>query len=114
MTRKAVVIEGAIVLDAPRTLTGASAEVQLRARAMTDAPAPLVARADVPILAGEVDRLPFRLEAQVDDEADYVLGAEIRLGGGDRLRPGDLLTTVQRSWRAGTQCAAVLKVKPIS
>ncbi len=110
MTCRPVVIRGFIALDPPRALAGAVAEVQLRARAMADAPAPLVARAEVAIPSGAIGRLPFRIEAQVDETAVYALGAEIRRSGGATLAPGDLVTVSHHPWRYGGG-SVVLAVK---
>ena len=51
-------------------------------------------------ISGRQDRIPFSLEAQWDFRArdSYVLAAEIRRSGGDRLAPGDFLTTVAVPW----------------
>lgn len=114
MARHPVVIEGTIELDRPRSLAGAAAEVQLREDGMADAAAKIVARGSVAPPEGRVARVPFRLEAVVDEDASYALAAEIRLDGGAALAPGDLLTTVHHGWRREGADSVTLPVKVIS
>ncbi|HJT15614.1 MAG TPA: hypothetical protein VJ790_23530 [Dongiaceae bacterium] len=112
--RQPVVIEGTIELDGPRVLEGAMAEVQLREKAMADAPAKIVARSRMKPADGRAERIPFRLEALVEEDGDYALAAEIRCRGSETLAPGDMLTVVHHPWRYATGRRVTLPVKEIS
>jgi hypothetical protein len=101
MTERAVVIEGMIALDTPQALDGAVAEVMLRGKAPADGATPIVARANIRCSGSGTGGIPFRLEATIDDQAEYSLAAEIRMQGGDRLAPGDMVTTAYNPWRYG-------------
>ena len=113
MAQRRVVIEGEIELDRPRRLDGAAAEVSLREKGMADAPAKIVARGSVAPAPGSAGRIPFRLEATVEEEGDYALAAEIRLDGGAALAPGDLLTVAHHPWRCRGAAPVTLPVKEI-
>lgn len=93
-------IEGEVLIDPPAALDGALAVVRLRATPMADAPSRDVASARIPCSGAAVQSIPFRITATIDPAQDYSVSAEVRRDGGDRLRPGDLLTVEHNGWRA--------------
>jgi uncharacterized lipoprotein YbaY len=100
MAEEVVVIEGGVLIDPPAAFENALAIVRLRDTRMADAPSEDVASIRIPCSGTAVRRIPFRIAATIDPERDYSLAAEVRRGGGDRLRPGDLLTVEHHGWRA--------------
>ena len=114
MAEEAVVIVGDILLDPPTTLDGALAIVRLRETPLADAPARNVASMQIPCTGAAIARIPFRLAATIDRARNYSLAAEVRRAGGDRLRPGDLLTVEHHGWRAGDRHNVELRARSIS
>lgn len=106
-------IEGEIISDLPVAGTAAMAEVRLIDAAMVDAPARTLARARFACGQPGARRLPFRLTATVLPQSRYGLTAEIRLAGGERLRPGDLATTRWYGWSVAENRPVSLKVERI-
>jgi uncharacterized lipoprotein YbaY len=95
-----VSIHGWIALPSAQWFDGATAIVGLDDVTLIDALSKRVAETVIEGISGRQDRIPFSLEAQWDFRArdSYVLAAEIRRSGGDRLAPGDFLTTVAVPW----------------
>jgi hypothetical protein len=80
-----------------------------------DAPSRRVAETIIEPIYGSQNRIPFRMEAEGHFPAgnSYVLAAEIRCSGQERLRPGDFLTTVAVPWTIGNTHANVVEVRRI-
>jgi len=114
MAEEAKVIEGDILVDPPAALDGALAVVRLRETPLADAPARDVASTRVPCSGAAVRRIRFRLAARIDRTRDYSLAAEVRRDGGDRLRPGDLLTTEHHGWHPDDRGHVQLRTRTIS
>jgi len=95
-----VSIRGWIVLPLPQWFDGATAIVGLDDVTLIDALSTRIAQTVIEGISGRQDRIPFSLEAQWDFRGrdSYVLAAEIRRSGGDRLAPSDFLTTVAVPW----------------
>jgi uncharacterized lipoprotein YbaY len=113
MAAAEVVIVGKIVLDAPADLDGAVAEVRLYDAPLADAPSRTVAEARRGCSGRDVREIPFRLTAMAEAGKEYGLAAEVRRRGGDRLEPGDLLSTRRHSWRRGAEEEVEVAVEPI-
>ena len=105
-------IAGTVLIDPPVALDGAVTVVRLRETALADAPSRTVATARVPCTGAAVRRIPFRLTARVDRTREYSLAAEVRRDGGERLRPGDLLTVEHHGWTAAAAGDVELRVRP--
>jgi uncharacterized lipoprotein YbaY len=114
MTEETVVIEGEVLIDPPASLDGAVAIVRLRDTALADAPARDVASTRVPLSGAAIARIRFRLSARVDPMREYSLAAEVRRDGGNRLRPGDLLTTEHHVWHFADTGHVQLRTRTIS
>jgi uncharacterized lipoprotein YbaY len=114
MAEEAVVIEGYVLIDPPEALDGAVAIVRLRETPMADAPAHDVASTRIPCSGAQVRRIPFSIAATIDPGGEYSLAAEVHRDGGDRLRPGDLLTTEHRGWRPADRGHVQLRTRVIS
>ena len=87
-------------LPSTQVFDGATAIVGLDDVTLIDALSTRIAETVIEGISGRQDRIPFSLEVQWDFRArdSYVLAAEIRRSGGDRLAPGDFLTTVAVPW----------------
>lgn len=95
-----VSIRGWIQLPSPQRFDGATAIVGLDDVTLIDARSQRIAETVISGIGGQQDRIPFSLEAQWEFRArgSYVLAAEIRRSGGDRLAAGDFVTTVAVPW----------------
>ncbi len=95
-----VSIRGWIQLPSPQLFDGATAIVGLDDVTLIDARSTRIAETVIDGINGRQERIPFSLEAQWEFRArdSYVLAAEIRRSGGDRLAVGDFATTVAVPW----------------
>jgi uncharacterized lipoprotein YbaY len=95
-----VSIRGWIQLPSPQRFDGATAIVGLDDVTLIDASSKRIAETVIEGISGRPDRIPFSLQAEWDFRArdSYVLAAEVRRSGGDRLGPGDFVTTVAVPW----------------
>ena len=105
-------IAGTVLIDPPTALDGAVAFVRLREAELADAPSRTIASTRIPCAGAAVGRIRFRLAATVDRARHYSLAAEVRRDGGDRLRPGDLLTVEHHGWTAADTGEVELRVRP--
>lgn len=100
-----------ILLDRPTDLERANVEVELRDTGLADAPMRVIASMRSHISGRAVSQIKFRLDAIVQRDRDYTLGAEVRRGS--RLAPHDLLNVASHRWRAGDPNPVFIKVQSI-
>jgi uncharacterized lipoprotein YbaY len=100
-----IAIRGWIELPSPQFFDGAIAIVGLDDVTLIDAPSQRLAQTVIEGIHGRQDRIPFSLEVNrnFQPSGSYVLAAEIRCSGENRLRPGDFLTTVAVPWSDATE-----------
>jgi uncharacterized lipoprotein YbaY len=110
-----VTIRGWIQLPSPHPFNGAVAVVGLDDVTRIDAPSERVAETIIEPIQGSHDRIPFCLESDVNLSTpnSYVLAAQIRCSGENRLRPGDFLTTVAVPWTVGRTHDNIVEVSRI-
>jgi uncharacterized lipoprotein YbaY len=110
-----ITIRGWIQLPASHLFDGAVAIVGLDDVTRIDAPSIRVAETIIEPICGSRDRIPFCMTSEGDLSArkSYVLAAEIRCSGEERLRPGDFLTTVAVPWTVGGTHGNIVEVSRI-
>ncbi|MGE3283552.1 MAG: YbaY family lipoprotein [Alphaproteobacteria bacterium] len=114
----AVILSGEVRLPSPTDLSaGALLLVRLVSAPYADAPGKTLAETERMVSGACVTALSFALRVRPDDlpSAGLLFEAELRRGGGSRLRPGDFLSTRSVAWSpaAGTRAITIL-LEPVS
>lgn len=92
-------------------MEGANLQVELRDTGLADGPSLVIASTCRRISGRALRMLDFSLDANVEPNRDYTLGAEIRRG--TKLSSQDLLNMESHPWRAGDSNPVLIKVKSI-
>jgi hypothetical protein len=100
-----------LVLDQPIDLDRAFVAVELRDSALADGRSTVIASTRGRKSGRGVRTIEFSMDADVERDGVYTLGAEVRRGA--KLAPGDLLNVASHPWRARDANPVVIEIKPI-